>query len=145
MKKTTVLVIVFIIAVFTNANAEEFKGYLSDAICGISGTEPYGNDLTLNPERLTIETMRTPACVAAGYGIFIYNNDYKKFIFHKFDKDGSDMAKKQIVDVYNQKDNVAIIVDGELLGDGSIKVSRIMEDKKIRLKNEINNTWWERE
>ncbi len=145
MKKITVLAIVFIIAAFTNVNAAEFKGYLSDVICGTTGIEPYGNDLTVNPGKNTIETMRTPACAAAGYGIFIYNNNYKRYIFHKFDKAGSDMAKKQIVDVYDQNDNVAIIVDGTPLDDGSIKVSRIMLDKSFRLKGEGVKKMWENE
>jgi hypothetical protein len=43
MKKITVLAIIFIIAAFTNANAAEFKGYLSDVICGTTGIEPYGS------------------------------------------------------------------------------------------------------
>jgi hypothetical protein len=145
MKRITVLAIVFIIVAFTNANAEQFKGYLSDVICGTSGIEPYGSDLTINPGKNTIETMRTPACAASGYGIFIYNNYYKRFIFHKFDRAGSDMAKKQIIDVYDQNDNVAIIVDGTPLDDGSIKVSRIMQDKNIRLKGEGAKKMWENE
>lgn len=146
MKKITLLTVVLMFAVFSMASATQFKGYLSDALCGTSGTDPSGTDLTMNPEKHTIATMRTPACVTSGYGIFIYNNNYKKFIFYKFDSAGSDMAKKQIVDKYNQKDNVAIVVDGELMDDGTIGVSRIMLDKKVRTKGEGNEKdWWQTE
>jgi hypothetical protein len=135
MKRITVATIIFLMAIFTMANAAEFKGYLSDALCGVSGLNPAGADLTMNPEKQTIKTMKAPGCVISGYGIFVYDSNYGKFIFHKFDAAGSGMAKKQIVDKFAKKDHVAIVVNGDLMDDGTIKVSRIMEDKPITIKS----------
>jgi hypothetical protein len=146
MKKLTVLTVIFLAIAFTTANAAEFKGYLSDALCGTSGMDPAGNDLTMNPERHSIEIMRTPGCITSGYGIFIYNNNYKKFIFYKFDPAGSGMAKEQIVDKFNRSDNVAIVVDGEFMDNGTIKVNRIWEDKPIRTQGSgEKDNWWQNE
>jgi len=146
MKRLTVLTVIFLALTFTMANAAIFKGYLSDALCGSSGLDPAGNDLTMNPERHSIEIMRTPGCITSGYGIFIYNNNYKKFFFYKFDPAGSDMAKKQIVDKSNKSDNVAIVVDGELMDNGTITVRRIKEDKPIRTQGAgEKDDWWQNE
>jgi hypothetical protein len=127
MKKVCMLLTVLLaVAFFTGAYAaeKEYKGYLSDVLCGSSGKDPGGTDLTKNPGKHTLECMKADACAASGYGIFLKEKN-GMYAFHKFDAKGSEMAKMDIVDVAKKKDNLKIKVKGELQGDGTMMVKRL--------------------
>lgn len=125
MKKVIIALAVLIVMVpTTKLSAMEYKGFLSDVICGLNGKDDAGNDLTKNPEKHTLDYMQQASCVEAGYGIFIKGKD-NKYIFHKFDKAGSVMAKEKILDKTRFKDHISIGVDGKMQKDGSIKVEDI--------------------
>jgi hypothetical protein len=126
MKKTTVLLVLLTALVCTAAYAaeKEYKGYISDVLCGSGGKDPAGNDLTMNPEKHTLACMQAPQCAATGYGIFIKDKE-GKYVFHKFDSKGSDMAKKKVIDAAKKKEGIAIAVKGDLQADGLLKVKSI--------------------
>jgi hypothetical protein len=126
MKKVCVLLIVLLAVAFTGVYAaeKEYKGYLSDVLCGTNGKDPAGNDLLKNPGKHTIACMKADACAASGYGIFLKEKN-GMYAFHKFDAKGSEMAKKDIVDVTKKKDNIKIKVKGELLADGTMMVKSL--------------------
>jgi hypothetical protein len=118
-----VLLMVLLAFAFTGVYAaeKEYKGYLSDVLCGTNGKDPAGNDLLKNPQKHTLACMKADACSASGYGIFLKDKN-GMYAFHKFDAKGSEMAKKDIVDATNKKDNIKIRVKGELLADGTMMV-----------------------
>ena len=126
MKKTTVMLVFLMVLVSTAAYAagNEYKGYISDVLCGSAGKDPAGNDLTMNPERHTLACMQAPQCAASGYGIFIKDKD-GKYVFHEFDKKGSDMAKKKIIDATKKKEGIEVVVKGDLQPDSLLKVKSI--------------------
>jgi hypothetical protein len=102
---------------------KEYKGYLSDVLCGSAGKDPAGNDLLMHPEKHTLACMKADACAASGYGIIM--KEKGKYAFHKFDAQGSGMAKKDIVDVSKKKAGITIKVKGELQEDGTLMVKSI--------------------
>jgi hypothetical protein len=108
------------------AAEKEYKGYLSDVLCGTNGKDPAGNDLLKNPGKHTLACMKADACAASGYGIFL-KEKYGMYVFHKFDAYGSEMAKKDIVDVSKIKDNIKIKVKGELQADGTMTVKSLKQ------------------
>lgn len=125
MKKLIIALAVLIVMVpAASWSAMQYKGVLSDVICGMKGTDEAGNDLTKNPEKHTLDFMKQASCVEAGYGIFIRGKN-KVYTFHKFDKAGSVMAKEQILDKSVRKDGIAIAVDGQMQKDGTINVKAI--------------------
>ncbi|HVN71878.1 MAG TPA: hypothetical protein VMU10_07650, partial [Desulfomonilia bacterium] len=98
MKKVLVLLAVLLAMVCTGVYAadKEFKGYLSDVLCGSSGKDPAGDNLIKDPGKHTLACMKAEACAASGYGMFIKDKG-GIYAFHKFDAKGSDMAKKEVV------------------------------------------------
>lgn len=131
MKKISVLAVIFLALAFSGLYAaeKEFKGYLSDVHCANLGkSEMGGYDLTMYPEKHMLECMKAEPCMASGYGIFIKGKD-GKYVFHKFDKAGSDMALKNIIEKTKKTDDIAIKVKGHLMKDGSIMVKNIEESK----------------
>jgi hypothetical protein len=126
MKKTLFMLVILTALVSTAAYAaeKEYKGYISDVLCGSGGKDPAGNDLTINPEKHTLACMQAPQCAASGYGIFIKDKE-GKYVFHKFDNKGSDMAKKKIIDSTKKKEGIMVAVKGDLQADGSIKIKSI--------------------
>ena len=126
MKKVCVLLMVLLAVAFTSVYAaeKEYKGYLSDVLCGTNGKDPAGNDLLKNPGKHTLACMKADACAASGYGIFLKEKN-GMYAFHKFDANGSEMAKKDIMDVTKKKDNIKIKVKGELLADGTMTVKSL--------------------
>jgi hypothetical protein len=134
MKKITLLTLLVLAVSFTGlyAASKEFKGYLSDVHCADLGkSEMGGYDLTMNPEKHTLECMKAEPCMASGYGIFIKGKD-GKYVFHKFDKAGSDMAAKNIVEKSKKIDNIKIKVKGTLMKDGTITVMSIKEEGTMK-------------
>lgn len=130
MHKSFMILVILLAVALTGAYAadKEYKGYLSDVLCGSAGKDPAGDDLTMHPEKHTLACMKAEACMASGYGMFI-KEDKDKYVFHAFDKEGSDMAKKDIVDKTKKKDHIAVKVKGMMEPDGSIKVSSIKVGK----------------
>lgn len=110
------------------AAEKEYKGYLSDVLCGTNGKDPAGNDLLKNPGKHTLACMKADVCAASGYGIFLKEKN-GMYAFHKFDANGSEMAKKDIVDVSKIKDNIKIKVKGELQADGTMTVKSLKQIK----------------
>lgn len=141
MKKIMVLTLVFFALAFSGLYAaeKEFKGYLSDVHCANLGkSEMGGYDLTINPEKHPLECMKAQPCMTSGYGIFIKEKS-GKYMFHKFDKAGSDMALKNIIEKSKKTDNIEIVVKGNLMKDGSVKVKSIKEDKNNKMTDQ--KTW----
>jgi hypothetical protein len=130
MKKVCVLLMVLLAISSTGVYAaeKEYKGYLSDVLCGTNGADPAGNDLLKNPGKHTIACMKAEACAASGYGIFLKEKN-GMYAFHKFDAKGSEMAKKEVVDVVTKKDNIKVKVKGELQADGIMMVKSLILDK----------------
>lgn len=130
MKKTIVFLTLILAVALSGAYAAEmkYKGYLSDVLCGSNGKDPTGDDLTKHPEKHTLACMKADACAASGYGMFV-KGDKGMYVFHKFDKEGSDMAKKEIVDMSKKKDHIAIMVKGDMQPDGTMKVMSIKPAK----------------
>lgn len=130
MKKVCVLLMVLLAISSTGVYAaeKEYKGYLSDVLCGTNGADPAGNDLLKNPGKHTIACMKAEACAASGYGIFLKEKN-GMYAFHKFDAKGSEMAKKEVVDVVTKKDNIKVKVKGELQADGTMMVKSLILDK----------------
>jgi hypothetical protein len=126
MKKVCVVLMVLLAVALTGAYAaeKEYKGYLSDVLCGTNGKDPAGNDLLKNPDKHALACMKAEACAASGYGIFLKGKD-GMYAFYKFDAKGSEMAKKNIVDVAKNKDNIKISVKGELQADGTMMVKSL--------------------
>lgn len=102
---------------------KEYTGYISDVLCGSAGKDPAGDNLLKHPERHTLACMKADACAASGYGIIM--KEKGKYAFHKFDAQGSDMAKKDVVDVSKMKAGIKIQVKGELQEDGTLMVKSI--------------------
>ena len=126
MKKVFVLVTVLLAMVFTVVYAadKEYKGYISDVLCGTNGKDPAGNDLTKNPGKHTLACMKADACATSGYGIFM-KNEQGSYTFHKFDMKGSEMARKEVIDKTSKKDGIKIKVKGDLQADGTLMVKSI--------------------
>ncbi|HNX01477.1 MAG TPA: hypothetical protein PLE74_12160 [Candidatus Cloacimonadota bacterium] len=103
---------------------KEYWGYLSDNQCGLAGKDPSHVDLKKLPGKHTVACMKSPACTASGFGIFI-KNPKNVYEFHKFDAKGSTMAKAQILDKIKQKDNVKILTKGTMDKDGILAISSI--------------------
>jgi hypothetical protein len=126
MKKVCVVLMVLLAVAATGVYAaeKEYKGYLSDALCGTNGKDPAGNNLIKNPGSHTLACMKADACAASGYGIFLKEKK-GMYAFHKFDAAGSDMAKKDIVAVSKKKKDIKIEVKGELQPDRTMTVNKI--------------------
>jgi hypothetical protein len=106
-----------------NMSERSFTGYLSDQMCGVSGKDPMGDDLFMNPGKNTVANMKTYA--KSGFGIFIKEAN-GKFAYHKFDANGSNMAKKEILEKTTMKSNIMVTAKGTMQKDGMINVKSIM-------------------
>lgn len=94
---------------------QEFKGILIEESC--SGTE--------DPTTHKKECLLMPGCASSGYGIDVKQAD-GKYIFYKFDENGHNLAKQNIIDKTSKQDNITIVVTG--IPEGNIiKVSAISE------------------
>jgi hypothetical protein len=129
MKKVLLCLIVGLLMLSVSAYAAEqaanvktgvFKGYLSDVACGKAGKDPAGVDLTATPEKHTVKCMLMPSCVQSGYGIFILNKKTNKYVFYAFDAQGSELAKKDVLDKTQKAEGIYIQVKGSLDKDKNI-------------------------
>ena len=125
LKIVIVCLISMFVASFAYAASQEYTGYLSDVLCAKNGKDPMGTDLTTHPEKHTLKCLQMPPCVASGHGIFIQGQG-GKYAFTPFDKQGSDLAKAQIVDKTKKTDNLLITVKGEVK-DGVLTVESLSE------------------
>jgi hypothetical protein len=110
----------------TAMTERSFAGFLSDQNCGMSGKDPMGNDLVMYPGKNTVANMKTNE--KSGFGLYIKGQS-GKYVFHKFDMKGSEMAKTQILDKTTMKNNIMVTVMGTLDKDGMINVKTIMTYK----------------
>ena len=117
----------------TSSKETVYRGYVIDQTCGLPDKDAMemgdGNgkiDLTKNPEKHTNACNLMPDCSKNGLGISIKQVDgnYKYF---KFDKDGSNLAKKEIVDKTKKKDNISVEVKG-IINKDTIKITTISEN-----------------
>lgn len=68
-----------------------FTGYLADVQCGHAGKSKDGTDLSVHPEKYTLECALSEECMASGYGLFM-KDEKGVYKFFPFDADGSRMA-----------------------------------------------------
>jgi len=128
MRKVVWVVLVFLVMglVYSqSASTKTFEGYISDVLCGNKGVDASGNNLKMNPEKHAVSCLKMEPCVASGYGIFVKGKE-GAYTFYKFDKAGSDLAYKEIIQKTKKTDDVLIEVTGELK-DGVITVKSITE------------------
>jgi len=120
-----VIIVLFLSSpVLAQMKSKEFTGYLSDVACATKAMAGDGADLTTNPEKHTVACMKTPSCMASGYGILMKNKS-GKYVFTKFDPKGTDLAKK-ILESTKKMDNMKIKVMG-MKSKNMIQVESITE------------------
>jgi hypothetical protein len=117
------LVVLFQVVAF--AGPTEYVGYLSDVKCAVKGTAGDGANLQTNPEKHTVACMKMPGCAASGYGVLVKDEKGGKYVFHKFDAKGNEIAKK-LLKTTKRTDNMNIMVKG-VMGKDAIKVETIVE------------------
>jgi len=96
---------------FAQMKSKDFTGYLSDVACATNGVAADGANLATHPEKHTVACMKSPGCMASGYGILI-KSKAGKYTFIKFDQKGNEMAKK-LLETTKKADNVQIKVEGQ--------------------------------
>ncbi len=95
------------------ASNQTFVGYLMDVACGAGGKGADGSNTFTSPWDHTKGC--AVVCKGSGYGLMIKVGDtYKLF---KFDKAGSDLAFKQILNKTSRDKDLVVSVDGVLNGD----------------------------
>lgn len=119
MKKyqlSLILVFCVIIVLFLSSpmlaqmKSKDFTGYLSDVACATKGIAVDGTNLATHPEKHTVACMKSPGCMASGYGILIKAKT-GEYTFVKFDQKGNEMAKK-LLETTKKTNNVKIKVQG---------------------------------
>jgi hypothetical protein len=90
--------------------SKEFVGYLCDVSCASHKIAADGTNLTTNPEKHTVACLKSPDCMASGYGILIKAKT-GEYTFVKFDQKGTEMAKK-LLEATKKSDNMKIKVKG---------------------------------
>ena len=131
MKKVIfpVLIVPLLLALFqvvAFAGPTEYVGYLSDVKCVVKGTAGDGANLQTNPEKHTVACMKMPGCAASGYGVLVKDEKGGKYVFHKFDENGNEIAEK-LLNTTKRTDNMHIKVKGSMSTD-EIKVETIVEE-----------------
>jgi len=100
-----ILIALFTFVISAMSFGAEITGYLNDSLCGIAGyPEGYKGkiDLTINPENHPIACLTMDNCAEEGYGISIAQKD-GKYKYFKFDKKGSGLIKKEVLDKIKDK------------------------------------------
>lgn len=111
----------------SNRIARIYTGYLVCQHCAgaTQGMAQDGVNVLKNPEKHTVSCLRMPSCVASGFGIFLKKQD-GNYTYFKFDKQGSDIAYKNIVCKTTKTDNLLVEVTGKIKS-GIIVVNKIEE------------------
>ena len=99
-----------------------YTGYLMDKACGTGGKGMDGSDVVNSPQDHTKECL--VACEASGFGIAMKDGNAYRFV--AFDKAGSDLAQKTILDMTTKEKGIGIEVEGTMR-DGMIVVTAIRE------------------
>lgn len=102
----------------------KYEGYLADALCAGKGTALDGADMVMHPEKHSVACLKEPPCLASGYGVSIKGKD-DKYIFHKFDKKGDELAQ-QLIGKTKKTDGLRVEVTGQMK-DKVINVTDIVE------------------
>jgi len=117
MKHAKIIILMAVLVTFSLsllAAPKTFVGYISDNSCGIAGKDTSGVNLTVTPWKHTIDCMKSPASVKSGYGMFMPGITKKSFVYYTFDPNGSDMAKKYIIDKSKQNSAIMVKVIGSI-------------------------------
>jgi hypothetical protein len=116
MKKGLFIGIFIAAASLTLFAQQDLKGYLSDVLCGVAGyPEGYQGqiDLAVDPEKNVVACIVMDNCRATGFGLYLLQEN-GKYMFHRFDKESSEVARKQVLP--RLKDKMAPAPYIELIG-----------------------------
>lgn len=106
-----VIIVLFISSpVLAQMKSKDLTGYLSDVACATNGVAADGANLATHPEKHTVACMKSPGCMASGYGILVKATT-GEYTFVKFDQKGNEMAKK-LLEATKKTDNMKIKVQG---------------------------------
>jgi hypothetical protein len=100
----------------------KYAGYLMDSACGVPGKGMDGADVVHSPQDHTQACLVD--CAASGYGISVKDGMVYRYI--PFDKAGSDLANRTILQKTSRTRGVSIEVEGTLSG-GVLTVRSIRE------------------
>jgi len=106
----------------SSGQAATFVGYYMDTFCGAAGKGADGSDVVNSPEDHT--KMCLVACKAGGFGLSVKSGD--AYAYYPFDKAGSDISIKEVLNKSKRDNGFLISVDG-VLKDGVITVRSIKE------------------
>jgi len=105
-----------------SAMPAKYVGYLMDTACGSTGKGADGSNVALAAQDHTQDCL--VACEASGFGISVKDGMAYKYI--PFDKAGSDLANRTILQKTTRTKGVSIEVEGTLAG-GVLTVKSIKE------------------
>jgi hypothetical protein len=109
-----VIIVLFLSStLFAQMKSKDFTGYLSDVACATNGLAADGAHLATHPGKHTVACMKSPGCMASGYGILLKTKN-GEYSFVKFDQKGNEMAKK-LLEATKKTDNMKIKVQGKRL------------------------------
>ena len=106
----------------STGQAVTFVGYYMDTYCGSSGNGADGSDVVNSPQDHT--KMCLVACKAGGFGISLKTGD--AYVYYPFDKAGSDLSVKEVLNKSKRDSGFLVSVEG-VLKDGTITVRSIKE------------------
>ena len=106
----------------SSGQAVTFVGYYMDTFCGAGGKGADGSDVVNSPEDHT--KMCLVACKAGGFGLSVKTGE--QYVYYKFDKAGSDLSVKEVLNKSKRENGFLVSVDG-VLKDGVITVRSIKE------------------
>ena len=106
----------------STGQAATFVGYYMDTFCGNSGKGADGSDVVNSPQDHT--KMCLVACKAGGFGISLETGD--SYVYYPFDKAGSDLSVKEVLNKSKRDDGFLVSVEG-VLKDGTITIRSIKE------------------
>ena len=99
-----------------------FVGYYMDVACTTAGKGLDGSDVVNSPKDHT--KMCLVACKGSGFGLSVKSGD--EYVFYKFDKAGSDLSVKEVLNKTKRENDFLVSLDG-VLKDGVITVRSIKE------------------
>ena len=106
----------------STGQAATFVGYYMDTFCGAAGKGADGSDVVNSPEDHT--KMCLVACKAGGFGLSVKTGN--AYVYYPFDKAGSDLSMKEVLNKSKRDNNFLVSVDG-VLKDGVLTVRSIKE------------------
>jgi hypothetical protein len=99
-----------------------FVGYYMDTACAAAGKGLDGSDVLNSPQDHT--KMCLVACKAGGFGLSARSGE--AYVFYPFDKAGSDLSVREVLNKSQRENDFLISVDG-ILKDGVLTIRGIKE------------------